>query len=360
MVQIRLDGIDLLRGLAVSFVIIYHFFVLLGLNGSPLFTYVHSFGVLGVSLFFVISGYLIYRSIDYSTNEYGVFKGLKHYAVHRAFRIIPAYYFNFFIVLLMATSMIDSTYLYSYSFVKQLLAHLTFTSYFLYQDSGLGINGAYWTLSIEMLWYIVAPVLLLFVKKKRFLIILLLMSFVYFAALDKGMLDAVFHLNHEEASYILKLYFFSFQLPGQLAYFIAGILIYKYSYVSVKLSPVSRYAFSVALIILFMYISRTYELHTTFLIHNLFILVSVSVLFLLLYATMPKRMQIFEWLGKISYSLYLWHMPLLYVMKQTSVLTHIPLLIAVALFVAVLLLISSFSYYFIEESGFRLRKKFEK
>jgi peptidoglycan/LPS O-acetylase OafA/YrhL len=147
----RLEGIDLLRGIAVSAVIIYHFFELLGLSSYTLYPYITSIGQIGVPLFFIISGYLIYRSIDYSITHNGIKYGIKYYALHRLFRILPAYYFNFLIVLALASTVIGAEYFYSSRFLNQIFSHLSFTSYFIYQNSGLSVNGAYWTLSIEML-----------------------------------------------------------------------------------------------------------------------------------------------------------------------------------------------------------------
>ncbi len=355
----RLDGIDLLRGLAVSTVIVYHFFAILGLQGSPYFHYIHSFGIFGVSLFFIISGFLIYRSISFSLERYGTKAGLKHYALHRLFRILPAYYFNFAVVLLMATFIIGNDYLYSASFLKQIFAHLTFLSYFIYQDSGLGVNGAYWTLSIEMLWYFIAPLILLYIKNSRTLLIVMILSFAYLAALDFGLLDRLFHLNHNEPSYILQLYYFSFQLPGQISYFIAGIFIYKHLQNKKNLSGSYRYIFALLIFASFIYLSSSYPLQSSFFINNLFILSVATTLFILLYNSKPKKMQWLEWIGKISYSLYLWHMPILFVMKKTSILSHLSILASVLLFTLSLLLISSLSYYLIEEGGFALRKKVE-
>ena len=355
----RLDGIDLLRGTAVSAVIIYHFFAILGLQGSPYFHFIHSFGLFGVSLFFVISGYLIYRSIDFSFAPRDRQAGFKHYTYHRLFRILPAYYVNFAVVLLMATFIIDSTYLYSASFIKQFFSHLTFLSYFIYKDSGLGINGAYWTLSVEMLWYVVAPLLLLFVKKSRIYLMLAILSFIYLAALDFGLFDKLLHLDKNSPSYMLQLYYLSFQLPGQISYFIAGILIYKHLQDKVRLSDSYKYILAILVFVFFIYLSSTYPLHSSFFKNNLFILSIVSTLFLLLYNSKPKGMQWLEWVGKISYSLYLWHMPLLFIGKHTSIMTKLSMPTVIIIFTVALFAISSLSYYLVEEGGFQLRRRLE-
>ena len=343
----------------MSFVIIYHFFVLLNLYDHALFPYIHSFGIFGVSLFFIISGYLIYRSIDYSITHNGTKRGLKKYALHRLFRILPAYYFNFMIVLIMASFVIGSSYFYSFDFFKQILSHLSFTSYFIYKDAGLTINGAYWTLSIEMLWYLVAPLFFIYIKKDRYLIILFLMGITYLMGLDFALYDTFLNLDKSNPNYMLILYYWSFQLPGQIIYFISGILIYKYVKNQYIIPMYVKSLLSILLITILIYISSSYNLNTSFTKNNIFILFIVVSLFILLYNTKLKFMLGLEWIGKISYSLYLWHMPLLYVMKKTEILTYLPLSMVVIIFTGCLLIFSSFSYYFIEEGGFRLRKRLE-
>ena len=225
----RLEGIDILRGLAVILVVLYHFFELLGLQNHTLYPYIASLGQLGVPLFFIISGYLIYRSVEYSITQKGTKLGIKQYFSHRIFRIIPAYYINFIFIFLIVYFYFDSMQTWSLDFIfKQVLSHLTFTSYFLYKIAGLGINGAYWTLSIEMLWYILAPLLFLFIKKDRYFLIFIAISLLYLWSIDIGLLDTLFHLNSSQPSYMAQLFFYSFQLPAQIIYFISGIYIYKY------------------------------------------------------------------------------------------------------------------------------------
>jgi len=355
----RLEGIDLLRGIAVVFVIIYHFFTILGFHDTSFFTYIHSFGLFGVSLFFVISGYLIYRSIDYSISNQGKKIGLKHYTIHRLFRILPAYYFNLAIVLIIATFVISNNYLYSGGFLRQLASHLTFLSFFIYKDTGFGINGAYWSLNIEMLWYIIAPILFITIKKDRYLIALFILSLIYLLGFDLALYDSFLALDKNADNYTILLFYWSFQLPGQLIYFITGIFIYKYINNQITISTTHKYLLSILVIGLFIYVESYYNLHTNFLLNNIFILFTVATLFILLYSEKPKWMSGLEWVGKISYSLYLWHMPILYIMKQTNILTHHSLEVVIVIFILSLLFISSSSYYFIEEGGFNLRRKLE-
>jgi len=358
----RLEGIDLLRGLAVITVVLYHFFELLGLQNHFLYPYITSIGQLGVPLFFIISGYLIYRSVEYSITHKGTVSGIKQYTLHRLFRILPAYYVNFVFVFLLAYFYFDTMQTWSNTFiVKQVLAHLTFTSYFLYQTSGLGIDGAYWTLSIEMLWYIVAPLFFLYIKKDKYYFIIILLALLYLCSIDLGIFDTLFHLDKTQSNYMAKLFFFSFQLPAQIIYFISGIYIYKY--LSKKyhdpVPNIFKWLLFFILVSLFIYLSHQTFYTSSFLVRNLVTVVIVTLVFVLFYQSHIKQLFILDWIGKISYSIYLWHMPLLFIIKKNHILSQTSLLTTSILFIIFLLTISSLSYYFIEERGFRWRKRFE-
>ena len=357
----RLEGIDNLRGLAVSLVILYHFFELLGLHHHNFYTYISSIGQLGVPLFFIISGFLIYRSVDYSISAKGMKAGIKNYFSHRLFRILPAYYVNFIAVFILAFYFMGTMETWSSAFIqKQIYSHLTFTSYFLYQTSGLGINGAYWTLSIEMLWYIVAPLFFIFIKKDRYYVVLMLLGFLYFWSIDLGLMDYIFNLQKDAPNYMAKLFFFSFQLPGQIIYFIAGIFIYKYHVKETLISKYMLYTLFIILVSTFLYVSMQNYFLKSFTVRNAFVLFTVASLFMLFYRVKMNELFLLSWLGKISYSLYLWHMPILFMLKKYF-MPYEPSWWSISILFTILLLsISSLSYYFVEESGFRLRRMLDR
>lgn len=356
----RLEGIDILRGLAVSVVVLYHFFELLGLHNSIYYPFVISIGQIGVPLFFVISGYLIYRSVDYSISKKGLKPGLKQYFMHRIFRILPAYYFNFFIVFLLAFYIFHTMDTWSSDFIReQILAHLNFTAFFTYKIAGLGLNGAYWTLSIEMLWYIIAPIFFIFIRKDRYLILLFISSLFYLLALDYSLLDTFLNLDKKTNNYIYLLYYWSFQLPGQLIYFIAGIFIYKYSKNEAYIPRYAQYTLFISLILLFTYLSTQKYFLESFTVKSSITLITVASLFIIFYRHRLRELHLLAWIGKISYSLYLWHMPLLFFIKKYILPYDFSFIFIIILFLVLLFSISALSYYVIEEGGFHMRKKFE-
>jgi len=358
--RLRLDGIDILRGVAVTGVVLYHFFVLLDLTQSSFFPYIHAFGSIGVPLFFIISGYLIYKSVDNSIKKRGRRDGVINYLLHRFFRIAPAYYFNLFVLLILAGVLMESNFLYSFSFLKQILSNLTFTSYFIHRTSGFGFNGAYWTLNIEMLWYLLAPILLIYIKRDRVLLFLSILSFIYLWAVGQGYLDFIFGFDSTTATYRLELQYLATQLMGQISYFIAGIFIYKYSITPHILSDKSIYILTTLIITSFVAIGGYFGMSHDILLNQLYKLSISIMIFTLLYSTKIRGFDLLEWIGKISYSLYLWHMPILFVMKKSSILSHLSIYSTLLLFTILLFAISSLSYYLVEEGGFMLREKVAK
>jgi peptidoglycan/LPS O-acetylase OafA/YrhL len=81
----ELDGV---RAIAVFMVIFFHFFF--ELNLPPLLTKVANFGRTGVSLFFVLSGFLITRILIATKESPNYFSS---FYVRRSLRIFPLYYF---------------------------------------------------------------------------------------------------------------------------------------------------------------------------------------------------------------------------------------------------------------------------
>jgi peptidoglycan/LPS O-acetylase OafA/YrhL len=163
--------LDHLRGLAILLVFLFHCFQLTFSGdqaGSGKFTdWIHqplsrwplfplSLGWVGVALFFVISGFCIHLSHSRSKE-----KSLKTFFVRRFFRIYPPY----LIALLFFTFLFPATRLsfYSSQDITNFWTHL-----FLVQNfdpaSVYGINGAFWSIAVEVQLYLIYPLLLWLVR----------------------------------------------------------------------------------------------------------------------------------------------------------------------------------------------------
>ncbi|KQT31067.1 hypothetical protein ASG22_18710 [Chryseobacterium sp. Leaf405] len=164
--------------------------------------------------FFVVSGFLIARSYDRSSS-------LKSYLKKRIKRIVPAYLLVVFLCAILLS--LVSTFSFSEYFQNtQVYKYLFWNSIFLNFKApwlpgvfgNQAVNGALWTLKIEMCYYFCVPLLfLLFGKNNKYRNISLII--LYFLSLA--------YLNYFELQNKISL---AKQLPGTLSYFIPGMLIY--------------------------------------------------------------------------------------------------------------------------------------
>jgi peptidoglycan/LPS O-acetylase OafA/YrhL len=148
----HLPGLDALRAFAVLGVILFH---------RQLF----ASGWMGVQVFFVLSGYLITRSL-YTSRDQRLWEYLKTFYGRRSLRIFPLYY---------ATLALISVGLFfgaSYSEgVKAGLPYaLTYTFNFFHASPGFQHSkmlGHFWTLAVEEQFYLIWPFLIYFCPRKR-------------------------------------------------------------------------------------------------------------------------------------------------------------------------------------------------
>jgi len=85
----RLPGLDLLRAIAIVWVMLFHSYIIGGWH-EP-FRNLENFGWMGVDLFFVLSGYLIGSQLLKPLSE-GRPLALMQFYLRRAFRILPVYF----------------------------------------------------------------------------------------------------------------------------------------------------------------------------------------------------------------------------------------------------------------------------
>ena len=119
------------------------------------------FGAWGVSLFFVLSAFLLADHFWRAPPQ----NGLKNFYVRRVFRIVPAYYVNITILFLFFA---DHSLLFSKFGAKQVGYNFAFLHYLTPDtSSSLNVNGALWTLTIEAMLYLFMPILATFTRSTR-------------------------------------------------------------------------------------------------------------------------------------------------------------------------------------------------
>jgi peptidoglycan/LPS O-acetylase OafA/YrhL len=84
----KMPGLDLLRGIAIAWVMLFHSFIVGGLGDH--FEWLSRFGWMGVDLFFVLSGFLIGTQVLRPLSR-GEELSFGAFYLRRAFRILPAF-----------------------------------------------------------------------------------------------------------------------------------------------------------------------------------------------------------------------------------------------------------------------------
>lgn len=216
------NNFDLLRLLFAGTVCLVHARELSGFSQLGLLTDFLS-STVAVKAFFVVSGFLIFMSFERSTS-------LGAYTKKRFRRIYPAY---FSVVVLCAIGLLSVSSktigdYFSLAWVKYVLSNLAFLNFLqptlpgVFESNKLAaVNGALWTLKIEVLFYLTVPLFVgLFRKFGHFLVI----AFFYCLSIAYAELMSVIAGRTGSAIYIEL----GRQLPGQLSYFLAGAFLYYF------------------------------------------------------------------------------------------------------------------------------------
>lgn len=157
----RLPALDGLRGGAALLIAVYHVWLLSGqprLGAAPVRDLLSS-GFLAVSLFFVLSGFLLFLPTVLRGGDFG---SVRSYAVRRVARVVPAYY------LALALGLVFFGLLTNRAFGEavtpaSVVAHLGFAQnearlvpgY--HGPLGFGVDPVVWTLSVEAAFYLLLP-----------------------------------------------------------------------------------------------------------------------------------------------------------------------------------------------------------
>lgn len=161
----RIFGLDLLRAIAILGVLGSHILWIFPEANSGGLVYLLQFGgVMGVELFFVLSGFLIGRILLRHFLKPHFHKGhFKYFLVRRWFRTLPNYYAVLLLNILLVTAIgreLPDTIAHYFGFLQNFFSGMDL----FFTES--------WSLPIEEFAYIIAPILLLlvigaFAKAKR-------------------------------------------------------------------------------------------------------------------------------------------------------------------------------------------------
>ena len=348
-----LPSIDSLRALAVLAVIIYH----VDVNYLP-------GGFLGVDLFFVLSGYLISSLIIKEFRKTGTVN-LYNFYIRRARRLLPAVYFMITVGLvvmvlfnevLLRKGHLDAIFGYIYSSNWWYIFHKL--DYF---DS-FGAQSPFkhlWSLAIEEQFYMIFPLLFLLVnrkKKSKDGTYKLNKNFLY-VVLGLILVSLIAHILLFDINNISRIYFGTDTRAFSLLVGVVGAILYPMERLHAKVTPQQNMLYSVVslvsiatLITVMIYTSE----YNTLLYRGGFLLVAILGLIVIISSgkqhTLMSRLLSFKpvvFIGKISYSLYLWHFPVLVLTTPVSEIGN-PNIFFVILRIVLTFAVAIVSYVFVE------------
>jgi peptidoglycan/LPS O-acetylase OafA/YrhL len=214
------NNFDLLRLLFAATVCLVHSYELSGYSQLAWASNILSSDV-AVKAFFVVSGFLIFMSYERSSS-------VRSYAEKRIRRIYPAYFLVVMLCAIGLAGISSKTPLqyFSFAWVKYVLANLSFLNFLQQTLPGVfdgnrlqAVNGALWTLKIEVMFYLSVP---LFVWLFRRFGNLFIIALAYVASVAYSMF-CLWQAGRTGSDFYLEL---GRQLPGQLSYFMAGAFFY--------------------------------------------------------------------------------------------------------------------------------------
>ena len=333
--------IEGLRGIAVLLVILFHYAVVLdarfadpwiaAADSVPLLKVVVRNGMIGVDIFFLITGFLLVLPWLRHREEGAPPPSAREFYRRRVRRILPAYYVHLLLLFFVFVPLVRGLEFWRYNpthMFQNLSAHIFLAHYLSpWTSASVGVNGALWSLSVEAQFYLLLPLLApLFARAPwRTAGALLACAIAWrWAAMHHfdglvaamGAIDPRWNLDEAKARHLV-----STQLPGYLGHFAVGMLAGR-AWLRWRSDPPGRRGEAAWLAAASAALVALWALHAPegwFLGELTWIaaLAALAVAMLGLVSRGTRAAQpllanpALAFLGRISYSAYLYHLPLL-------------------------------------------------
>ncbi len=326
-----IPALDSVRGIAIILVLVQHWLE----EGFWLNDYIPN-GVIGVSLFFVLSGFLITGTLvrqkeKQDKGDTSIIMLWKDFLFKRFYRIVPAYYFTLIVIVLLDVPDIK----------ESIGWHLTYLSNFYFLRTNTYPPFAhFWTLAIEVQFYLLWPWIILIFSRKR------LNYFCWLLILSGPATRMLLYPEWSERTNWFTICYFDTLGFGAL------LAIHSYEKHLIFLKHLFFYLAYVLLLFALMKWMRIF-VHIDVVKYTLATLVSAIAVYLSLYSRLVQKHLNYKWLiylATISYSIYLFHNFLDFIfINYFPAVKDMPSLPYFLLKIALVVIISHFSYEFIEK-----------
>jgi peptidoglycan/LPS O-acetylase OafA/YrhL len=341
----NIRAIEGLRGVAVLWVVVFHYVVVRSehfrdpfiewIDASYPLRVVVRYGFLGVDLFFLITGFLLVLPWFNHAAEGRERPSARRFYWRRVRRIVPAYYVQLLLLFFVFVPLINpELWRTARGFV---LANLGLHALFLHQltpysSASLLINGALWTLTLEMQYYVLLPLIAAwFVRAPNVTAAVFLASSLLWKALAAhdlqplislyAMIGARWNIPEADLRHLAAT-----QLPSYLGHFALGILCGRSWYrnrgaaAGVGVSMVLGALAVGALAGLYATLARGAPLFGE---HSWLLFPVLMAIFT--WAAVSRNpgwsgsllgTPVLAFIGRVSYSMYLYHLPLLLLLNK--------------------------------------------
>ncbi len=330
--------LNTIRGLAALIVVISHYS-----NETDFLNKILGVGAgkIGVMIFFLLSGFLL--SMIY-LNQPSHSTNIKKYLVYRVARVVPLFYFVV-IVSFVLCALTGVGHHYSILNVNSLLTHLLFLEGF----------SVLWTVPVEIQFYVIFIAIWWFYSRYKAVTVLVMAIVIL----------TLFWFAPQFGFKFLGNYI-NFNIFKSIPFFLVGMILGVY-YKPLQKLPKSNW-FGLGICFVFLVYPSIYSVLFRVQLsvwYSLITLAAVSVFFISWVFMISGNSRLFsnrvgDYLGKISYSMYLLHLPILsfFLSVFDGFNSHYLLL---PLFVVTVLLVSAASYKYIEQPSKKfIRERFDK
>ncbi|MGA0082829.1 MAG: acyltransferase family protein [Candidatus Nanopelagicales bacterium] len=302
MTSIKLTGVQALRAIAVISVVLFHFYP----NIMP-------FGYLGVDIFFVISGFIV--SYVYGTNSFSRQK-IYYFYYKRLLRIYPS------LILVLLVVIFISILLDRSENLKKTSIEIIFSLFSIINIYFSLFNSEYfqvditnnpflhlWSISTEIQFYLIFPLIILFLHLKLKKLKIIFISIV-------NLLSFFTYINLIEFQSFSNYYL----LYSRIWQFSLGIFVY-YIYINKKIfTRLSKYNLTYFLYLSLMILITCFIFELPFYLNSTgSSFISASLILLSSVNKVSKSLlsnKFIQLIGELSYSIYLWHWVVLYLIKK--------------------------------------------
>ncbi|MGB1294626.1 MAG: acyltransferase family protein [Flavobacteriales bacterium] len=352
--RVYFPNLNGLRFIAAAMVILWHieqFRDVLGLSSNYDF-YPQQFGKLGVVLFFVLSGFLISYLLFVEEKVHKTIF-IKEFYIRRILRIWPIYY----LLLILSCFVFPYVDFLDYGWYNEKsMANKNFLLYFIFMPNfavSLPFISQAWSVGVEEQFYLIWPILMKYVKNKYVLLFSVIFIYLFTFIIIKE--NQQIHLLNKLYPIITWLKIDCMAIGGIFALLLfekRKVLNFLYS----KSFQIFIYFITTVLLLSKEYFPFYQELFA--------ILFGIIILNL---ASNPKTIISLEskkinYLGKISYGLYMYHPLVTLIIIKISIIYnfHENRLLVMFLIFSLVILCSHYSYEYFEKFFIKRKHKFSK